>query len=421
MELPPWIEIVPPSIPLNAVVTIPGSKSITNRSMVLAALSGGETILHGALWSEDTQVMFDCLRQLGIPISIEADPNESANRNITVTGHRGALAKGGTLEAPRELFVGNAGTAARFLAALVCLGQGVYRLSGVSRMHDRPQASLFAALRELGYRVDSPNDRLPALIHGAGPRRGAKCRVRIDESSQFASAVLLAQSHGGWEVVVEGENSEESPYVQLTLDLLERFPGNGGTFHIEPDASSASYFWGAGWLLGSSSSIKVANWMPTSLQVDARFPEFLRTFPSMTSRRRDLGDSIMNAIVLAPFADAPKTFVDLERLRIQECERVRALHTELRKCGAEITEVADTLHVQPGKLHGATIETYGDHRMAMCFAMLGLRVPGIRIQDPSCVKKTFPNFFDKLAQVPPDGLGVRWLAGPFPKADACDQ
>ena len=133
----------------------------------------------------------------------------------------------------------------------------------------------------------------------------------------------------------------------------------------------------------------------------------IRTFPKTISRRHDLGDSIMTAIVLAPFADSEKTFVDLGRLRVQECERVQALYTELAKCGARIREEGDTLRITPGPLHGAEIETYDDHRMAMCFAMLGLVVPGVRIRNPECVRKTFPNFFEKFAEAPPRGLGVK--------------
>ncbi len=411
MPEPRSIEIVPPSASVTAELTIPGSKSLTNRGLILAALSDGETVLEGALWSEDTEVMTNCLARLGIPMSIETALHEPANRNIIVAGSRGRIAPGGTVDAPLELFVGNAGTAARFLSAFVCLGQGVYRVSGVPRMHDRPQGALFASLRELGYRVDSPNDRLPALVHGSGPRTGAMCRVCIDESSQFASALLLARSRGGWEVIVEGDDPEESPYIRLTLDLLARFPRRG-TFPIEPDASSASYFWGADWLLGSPSRIRVANWMAHSFQIDARFPDFLRVFPERTSRRQDLGDSIMTAIVLAPFADGPRVFVDLERLRVQECERVEALRNELLKCGAKIVEDGHTLRIEPGSLHGSTIETYGDHRLAMCFAMLGLRVPGMRIKNPECVKKTFPNFFEKFSSPPPQGLGVQLISSP---------
>jgi len=403
--LPPLVELFPLSGPVQAQVTIPGSKSITNRALLLAALSSHSVTLHGALWSDDTEIMAGCLEKLGIAISSTVDPLESGNRTIRVAGRGGVIAPGGPPGNPLELFVGNAGTAARFIAALVCLGEGNYRLFGTSRMHERPQGALFAALRDLGYSVNSPNDKLPAVISGSGPRLGAACRVRIEESSQFASALILAATRAGWQVTVEGENAEESPYVQLTSEIVRTFPSQGGNFSIEPDASSASYFWGADWLLRSS-EIRVAGWMATSWQIDARFPETIRRFPETISRQHDLGDSIMTAIVLAPFADSEKTFVDLGRLRVQECERVRALYTELLKCGARIVEEGDTLRITPGPLHGAEIETYDDHRMAMCFAMLGLAVPGMRIRNPECVKKTFPNFFEKLAEKPPGGLGV---------------
>jgi len=411
VTLPRLIELVPLNNPLNAEVTIPGSKSITNRGLLLAALSSGQTTLQGALWSEDTEVMVGCLERLGIRISVSPSLHEPANRTIVVKGTGGVLAPGGTADQPFDLFVGNAGTAARFIAALVCLGSGHYRLSGTGRMHERPQRGLFAALRELGYTIQSPNDALPAIILGSGPRPGASCTVSIRESSQFASALVLVATQGGWSVTVAGENQEESSYVQLTSDVIARFPSGGGLFDVEPDASSASYFWGAAWLLEKgkstcSSHIAIANWMNRSSQVDARFPGIIAKFPDRISRLSDLGDSIMTAIVLAPFADTAKSFVNLERLRVQECERVQALRVELTKCGARISERNDTLYVTPGPLHGAEIETYDDHRMAMCFGMLGLSVPGIRIRNPECVRKTFPNFFEKLCQPPPTGLGA---------------
>lgn len=410
MSLPNLIEIVPPTAPLTASVIVPGSKSITNRALILAALADGESTLKGALWSEDTQVMVDCLQELGFMVSVEADPAESDNRTISVYGRGGTIPRGGSLESPLELFVGNAGTAARFLAAVLCLGEGVYRLHGVPRMHERPQAALFKALRELGYRIDSPNDRLPALIHGQGPRRG-ECRVSIQESSQFASALLLGSGIGGWQISTEGANADESPYVAMTEQLVRTFPRSGGVFQVEPDASSGSYFWAAGALLGgsvASVTVSVAHWPTSGLQIDAEFPRFL-PLPAVVSRQRDLGDSIMTAIVLAPFQSSPIQFTELGRLRVQECERVMALRTELTRCGARVEECGDTLTVYPGRLHGAEIETYGDHRMAMCFAILGLKVPGVRLQNPSCVKKTFPNFFRKLAEAPPRGLGIQIL------------
>ena len=430
MPLPDLIEIVPLRQSVCAEIAVPGSKSITNRALVLAALGDGETTLQGALWSEDTQVMVECLRELGLMVNLDPDPLEPCNRTITIYGKRGTVPRGGTQTQPLELFVGNAGTAARFLAAMVCLGQGVYRLHGVSRMHERPQAPLFEALRELGYRVDSPNGRLPAMIYGGGPHE-AKCQVSLNQSSQFASALLLGAEAGRWQVVVSGANTEESPYVAMTSRLIAAFPRSGGRFQIEPDASSASYFWAVGFLLSTreslpptqvktsplpeepralASSVTVKAAPSSDWQVDAAFPRFL-PLPATISRLADLGDSIMTAIVLAPFKAKPVRFTDLGRLRVQECERVTALRAELTRCGAEVIEEQDTLTVFPSSLHGAAIETYGDHRMAMCFAILGLKVPGIKLHNPACVKKTFPNFFQKLAAPVPHGLGAAILDG----------
>jgi len=484
MALPDLIEIVPLDKPVRAEITVPGSKSITNRALILAALADGEVTLEGALWSEDTQIMVECLQDLGFMVNVAPDPDEICNRTITVYGRGGTIPGGGTVENPLELFVGNAGTAARFLAALVCLGKGVYRLHGVPRMHERPQAALFQALRELGYRVDSPNNKLPATIVGRAdllvgqdarqrvPTRN--CTVSIEESSQFASALLLCAKTGGWKIEVIGENAEESPYVAMTSKMIEVFPKSGGKFQIEPDASSGSYFIAAMSLEKSAErtsrtenecggfaesfaikpNVTVKYWPSSGWQVDEHFVlrytiiamhmgwnpfgqeemraleqraeglmgpnwrasvdnlqrEQLQKFGPITmSRLTDLGDSIMTAIVMAPLATYPTKFVDLGRLRVQETERVVALRTELNKCGAKVVEEGDTLTVYPSKLHGAEIETYNDHRMAMCFAILGLKVPGIKIKNPACVKKTFPNFFQKVAAPPPQGLGATIL------------
>jgi len=267
---------------------------------------------------------------------------------------------------------------------------------------------LFSALRGLGYKIESPSDRLPVMIHGAGPRPG-KARVSIEDSSQFASALLLCATAGGWKVEVTGENAEESPYVAMTAQLRAIFYQQGGSFRIEPDASSASYFWAANEFRSGNSlarhQVSIAHWPASGWQIDARFPTYLPLRGTL-SRVEDLGDSIMTAIVLAPFANEPIRFTELGRLRVQECERVKALRTELTRCGARVDEQSDTLTVHPSKLHGAVIETYEDHRMAMCFATLGLKVPGMRIKNPDCVNKTFPNFFQKLAARPPAGLGA---------------
>jgi 3-phosphoshikimate 1-carboxyvinyltransferase len=481
MPLPELIEIVPLKEPVRAEITVPGSKSITNRALILAALAHGEVTLTGALWSEDTQIMTEALKKLGFEIRVEQDPEEFCNRTITVKGLGGKIPNAGTTNKPLELFVGNAGTAARFLAAFVCLGEGVYHLTGVPRMHERPQSALFKALRELGYRVETDfgNDRLPVYIEGAGPWPDAKCKVSIEKSSQFASALLLCAKVGEWNVKVIGENAEESPYVVMTTKMMEVFPRKGGKFQIEPDASSGSYFWAAGTLeaIGevkkehkdnpdgtktfvtsarTKLSVLVPNWpYQSGWQIDARFPIYLGRIkhadlqtpedkaraeeflikkwganwkelqkaeyekyqqkheaehgPTTVSRQRDLGDSIMTLIALSPTSYHKIVFADLGRLRVQETERVHALKAELTKCGAKVEEEGDTLTVYPSQLHGAEIETYDDHRMAMCFAILGLKVPGIKIKNPACVKKTFPNFFQKLATPAPRGLGATIL------------
>lgn len=435
--IPDLIEIVPLQEPLRASITVPGSKSITNRALIAAALSTGKTILPGALWSEDTQVMAEALRKLGFAIEIASDPRESSNRTITIEGRGGAIPKSGTVGLPLEIHVGNAGTAARFLSALVCLGKGAYLLRGSVRMHERPQAALFNALRQLGYHIESQNNKLPAVIHGNGPRAGA-CQIDLHESSQFASALLLCAKAGSWRVDVVGEDADEAPYVAMTQKLIEAFSKNHERFVIEPDTSSASYFVAANWLVrllardslesGSNTNenyklrqhaytnlyntlnvVTVAGFPKSDWQIDTAFDHFI-PLPKQISRRTDLGDSIMTAMVLAPFASQPTTFTDLSNLRLQECDRVNAMYTELTKCGVRAEVIGDDLTVFPSSktLHGAEIETYDDHRMAMCFAIFGLRVPGIRLKNPSCVKKTFPNFFQKLAASAPAGLGV-WI------------
>ena len=217
-------------------------------------------------------------------------------------------------------------------------------------------------------------------------------------------------------MTVSGDDPEEAPYVAMTRKLIAVFPRHGGEFQIEIDASSASYFWAANWLLsrftrgfdpGTTPQICLAAAPASDWQIDGAFPRFL-PLPAEISRRSELGDSIMTALILAPFAGSPTRFTDLGRLRLQECERVAALRKELTKCGVTVVEEGDALTVFPAAhtLRGSEVETYNDHRMAMCFAILALRVPGVKIKNPSCVNKTFPNFFQKLAEPPPAGLGV---------------
>jgi 3-phosphoshikimate 1-carboxyvinyltransferase len=277
--------------------------------------------------------------------------------------------------------------------------------------------------------VNSPDDQLPAVIRGTGSHVG-KCKVSIAESSQFASALLMCSMVAGWQVEVVGENAQESPYIYMTREMCSYFhwskkhsshPEYGmkdGIYPVDPDASSGSYFWAAGWIACRPSSknphpVTVAHWpiLGAGSQIDTNFSNY-RSFPKRVSRETDLGDSIMTAIVIAPFASHPVKFTDLGHLRVQECDRVSALCAELTKCGAKIFEADDTLTVYPSKLkelRGMEIKTHNDHRMAMCFATLALKVPGMKIKNPACVKKTFPNFFQKLAAPPPNGLGATIL------------
>jgi 3-phosphoshikimate 1-carboxyvinyltransferase len=414
MALPDVIEIVPPQVTGPVRVTIPGSKSITNRALILAALADGRTTLHGALWSDDTEIMVEALRTLGFEVAVEPDLEEAGNCSLTIAGRGGEIPRAGTPDQPLEIYVGNAGTAARFLTAMLSLGNGSYRVHGTKRMHERPQAALFDALGQLGYRVNTEGGHLPALLSGETASMSRACSVSIEESSQFASALLLSANRGGWEVTVTGEDAEESAYVAMTSKLIEAFPQHGGEYWIEPDASSASYFLAAGALLPET-RLQVNNWPESDWQIDVRFVEFLQRFTDheapydAISRQRDLGDAIMTAIVMAPLLSKPSRFTDLGRLRVQESERVFALRTELTKCGARVTEDGDTLTIEPSELHGAEIDAYDDHRIAMCFATLGLKVPGMRIREPNCVAKTFPNFFAKLSEASPNGLGARIL------------
>ena len=479
MPLPSLIEVVPFDasqlqsflIDGKSQIVIPGSKSITNRAIVLAALSNAEVTLKGALWSEDTEAMTDCMHRLGVKVVVAPDPDVAANRLITVQGCGGNIPNGGTEDQPLELFVANAGTAARFLTAMVCLGKGVYRLSGVPRMHERPQKELIRALRSLGYRIDTPNDMLPAVVHGTGPRPG-NVVVSVDDSSQFASALLLSSRAGQWTVATPPDaNPDELPYVEMTRRMTETFPHTGGQFQIEPDASSASYFHAVNAIFPDVCPVEVVACQPprtaggTGWQIDAEFPRHAPTAlrasapsayvkvglslgslyvlvayivelvfkwlamgsvpaagPSTgggevhVSRKTELGDSVMTAITIAPLAARPYAFDKLGVLRKQECERVQALRTELTKCAANVTETGDTLALVPCNRYAlgrATIHTYHDHRMAMCFATLGLACPGIKLQDPSCVRKTVPSFFQILAAPPPAGLGVEiWECDP---------
>jgi 3-phosphoshikimate 1-carboxyvinyltransferase len=396
--LPDILEIQPLTKPPNCTITVPGSKSITNRALILAALSDGKCTLRGALWADDTQVMVDSLQKLGFEVTVEPDPAEECNRTITLVGRSGEIpAK------KAELYVGNAGTAARFLTALVCLGHGEYRIDGDARMRERPMKELFETLERLGAEIESSQNQLPATIRAKGLRENEVVNILLTDSTQFASALVLIQGRGGFGLSHLNVEVQDPGFILMTEAMCNEFrsPQFSGEYTIEPDMSSASYFIAVDRL--AEGRISIAHWPKDSLQIDGRFQDFFPPPPKI-SRTRDLGDSVMTLAICALFGKQQMRLVHAGRLRVQETDRIKAMVTELRKVGGKraAEETDDGFIVNPvpmEELHGADIETYNDHRMAMCFSVLGLKVPGIRIKNPSCVSKTFPNFFDKLEQL----------------------
>ncbi len=413
-----------PATGAAGTVRLPGSKSISNRALLLAALAAGETALGGVLESDDTARMLEALRALGVAWT-RRGPGE-----YVVAGAGGAFPV-----RTADLFLGNAGTAFRPLTAVLALCGGTFRLSGVPRMHERPIGDLVDALRALGAAVAYPGrEGYPPLEIRPSPGALAdSVTVRGDVSSQYLSALLMALPLAGRPVTVavSGELISK-PYVEITLDLMQRFgvvpersrwhrftipAGAGyrspGRLEVEGDASSASYFLAAGAVGGGP--VRVEGVDGASIQGDVRFVEVLRAMgaavtmgdgwievrgrPPLRAIDLDLNhvpDAAMTAAVLALFADGPSTIRNVAQLRHHETDRLAALETELHRLGARAQTGPDWLRIEPAPLHGATIETYDDHRLAMAFALAGLRVPGVEILDPACVAKTWPDFFAAL-------------------------
>ncbi len=409
-------------------VALPGSKSISNRALLLAGLAAGETELTGVLESDDTERMLEALRALGVAWT------RRAAGDYLVRGAGGAF----PLKSA-ALALGNAGTAFRPLTAVLALCGGNYRLSGVPRMHERPIGDLVESLRALGADIRYlARDGFPPLeIRPPRAPLGAAATVRGDVSSQFLSAVLMALPLAGGPVAVTvaGELVSQ-PYVAITLDLMERFGvtvsragwarfgvGHGaryrspGRLDVEGDASSASYFLAAGAIGGGP--VRVEGVGGTSTQGDIRFVEVLRSMgaavtlgdrwieargvPPLRALDADLNhipDAAMTAAVLALFADGPSTIRNVANWRVKETDRLSAMATELRKVGATVEEGADRLRIAPPpRLRPATIDTYDDHRMAMCFALVALGGVAVRINDPQCVRKTFPDYFREFGRL----------------------
>jgi 3-phosphoshikimate 1-carboxyvinyltransferase len=411
---------------------VPGSKSITNRALLVAALADGVSELRSALHSDDTLYMAEALNALGI--GVESD---EANARFRIAGG------GGTFPATEaDLFVGNSGTTMRFLAAALPLGHGRYRIDGVPRMRLRPIAPLIAALNDLGADARSELDSgCPPVLVQANGLPGGQTRMAGDLSSQYFSALLMSAPYArdGVEVAVVGDLVSK-PYLPMTTDVMAAFgvtadldtltwsrlgvrPGQrytGRVYDVEPDASNASYFFAAAAVTGGR--VRVNGLGMHSTQGDLGFVEVLRAMgaeveigddftavqgpPNGELRGVDLdlgpiSDTAQTLAAIAPFATGPTTIRGVAHARIKETDRIAALAIELRRLGQEVDEFTDGLQITPRPIVPADVHTYDDHRMAMSFAVAALRAPGITLLDPGCVAKTFPGFFDVLDAVTP--------------------
>lgn len=417
------IEIAPTG-PIHATVRPPGSKSITNRALICAALAQGKSILRGALDSEDTQVMVAGLKQLGISVDFNTETHE-----IEVVGCGGELPV-----SEADIYVANSGTTIRFLTALVSLGNGRYRLDGIPRMRERPIADLLAALNQLGADASSETGNgCPPVIVNAGGLSGGEVKIAGNISSQYLSGLMMAApgAAADVEIVVDGELVSK-PYVSMTLAVMESFfckasnynferfaiPTGGYTacdYAIEPDASAASYFWAAAAVSGGT--ITVEGLTPNALQGDVAFCDCLAQMGCNVSASDNsltvtggklhgidvdmngISDTVQTLAMVALFADGPTRVRNVAHIRHKETDRIGDLARELRKLGAAVNEFDDGLEIIPGELRGAELDTYNDHRMAMSFAVAGLRQPGVVIRDPGCTAKTYPRFFDDWKRI----------------------
>jgi 3-phosphoshikimate 1-carboxyvinyltransferase len=422
--MPDTLEIQPTG-PLRRSIRPPGSKSITNRALVCAALAEGQSLLSGVLDSDDTQAMMEALPQLGIPLEHD---REHATAQIVGCGGRLPATKA-------DLYVGNSGTTIRFLTAMLSLSQGRYRLDGTRRMRERPIGDLLDALGQLGADAVSEhgNGYPPVIVRGRG-LAGGRAIVAGNISSQFLSGLLMAAPYATApvELVVEGPLVSQ-PYVEMTRAVMRSFgvaiaverpcrfaiaaPQQYRARHyaIEPDASAASYFFAAAAI--TQGEVTVEGLSRNSLQGDVAFCDCLARMGCQVRHEPDqitvvgrplrgidvdmnaISDTVQTLAAVALFAEGPTIIRSVAHIRHKETDRIHALAVELRKLGAEVEEQADGLRITPGPLHGAEIDTYDDHRMAMSLALVGLMVPGVVIRDPGCTAKTYPHFFRDLAML----------------------
>lgn len=407
---------------LCATVDVPGSKSYTQRALVVACLAEGKSNLGNALISEDIRHIVEALRFLGAEIFISGS-------DVAVTGTGGRIHNPG-----RAILLGNNGTALRFLTTLAALGRGEYILDGSSRLRERPLGPLLNALKILGVESRSMNGYPPVKIDAQG-LRGGRVVFADAESSQYISSLLIGAPYaaGDIEIALTGR-TVSAPYIDMTIDVMKSFGAEvitrqmnsfkmrsgrhytGRRYIIEGDASSASYFFLAAALCRGR--VKVVNINPASLQGDINILGIMEMLGCSVVRSDawvevtggplregdvvfDMGnmpDMVPTLAVLAAFRQGQSIITNVSHLRIKESDRIAALVNELRRTGIAAEETADGLIVAGGKPHGACIETYNDHRIAMSFAIAGLAVPGIKIEDRDCVRKSFPGFWDELAK-----------------------
>jgi 3-phosphoshikimate 1-carboxyvinyltransferase len=384
--------------PPDAVVGVPGSKSITNRALVCAALADGDSTLHGALVADDTHAMSECLRALGIAV-------EWSGTEARVSGCGGRLPND---EARLDACL--SGTTARFLLPVLALGRGPYVLDGGAPLQRRPMAPLAAAVRALGATVDG--DALPLTVRG--PAAGGHVEIPGDVTSQFVSALLLVRPCLPDGLVLHMSSPLVArPYVALTEAVMADFDARNGyrgrDYDVEPDASAASYFFAIAAITGGSVTVDLAY---DSRQADARFVHVLEDMGAAVTEGtrvvgtgrlaggtfdlRDMPDMAPTLAVVGVFADSPVTVTGVGFIRGHESDRIAAVVAELRRCGIEADEHDDGFTVVPGTPVRARVETYDDHRMAMSFAVLGACAAGIELVDAGCVAKTFPHFFEVL-------------------------
>ena len=420
------IEIQPTSKPIDATITVPGSKSYTNRALLVAAMANGVSTLTGALFSDDTHYMSAALRKLGV--EIDADEKRST---FAVHGNGGVIPASSA-----ELYIGNSGTTSRSLTAYVSLGHGRFVIDGDAPMrHGRPIADLLDALRQLGVsaRTQFGNGHLPVIIEADG-LTGGKTRLDVSKSSQFLTALLLIAPYAKAGIEIEVIGNRTMPYIDITRSVMAAFGVQvinedykffrieGGqqyqprVYNIEPDASNASYFFAAAALTGGRVTVEHLNL--DSEQGDLEFVYLLEqmgcqitvsgTGITVTGPRqlkgidvdmRTISDTSLTLAAIAPFADSKVTIRNIEHTRWQETDRIHAMVTELRKLGVPVIEHRDGLEISPAPITPAAIDTYKDHRMAMAFSLVGLKANGIRINDPECVSKTFPDYFQVLREL----------------------